>query len=331
MAKKTETKEVKGLDQAIDQLNKTYGIGAIGRSKDMETIDLVRISSGSLALDVSIGGGYPLGRMIEMYGPESSGKTTLALHGLKSFQAEGYNAAFIDMEHAFDPFYAASIGVDVDNLIISQPDTGEQALQTIDTLIRSGEVNLIVLDSVAACIPKAQIEGDYGDSHIGLHARLMSKSIPKLILLADKYDCTLIFINQLREKIGVMFGSPEVTTGGNALKFYASIRLDIRRVKTNKDGDDSISNDIKIKSVKNKTAPPFKEALTQIEFGTGICREAEILALAVSLELIQQSGAWFNYGETKLGQGKTNSIELLKDNPELSEEIEEKIMNTYFE
>lgn len=287
------------------------------------------ISSGSLGLDLALGvGGYPKGRIIEIYGPESSGKTTLTLHAIAEAQKAGGIAAFIDAEHAFDRFYAEKLGVDIDNLIISQPDNGEQALEIAESLIRSGAVDIVVIDSVAALTPKSEIEGDMGDSKMGLHARLMSQALRKLTGTIHKTNCTVFFINQLRDKIGVMFGNPETTTGGNALKFYASVRVDIRKSSQIKDGENVIGNRAKVKIVKNKVAPPFRTAEFDIMYGEGVSKVGEVLDLAVEFEIIKKSGSWFSYGETKLGQGRDAVKQLIKDNPELMDEVEAKIKET---
>jgi recombination protein RecA len=322
--------KLKALNLTLERLEKTYGKGAIMRMGDNAIEAIEVIPSGSLSIDLALGvGGYPRGRIIEIYGPESSGKTTLAIHAIAELQKQGGIAAIIDAEHAFDRFYAENLGVDTDNLLISQPDNGEQALEIVDNLIRSGAVDLIVVDSVAALTPKAEIEGEMGDSKVGLQARLMSQAMRKLTGSISKTHCTCIFINQLREKIGVMFGSPEVTTGGNALKFYASIRVDIRRSTQIKNGDDVIGNNIKVKIVKNKVAPPFKRAEFDIMYGTGISKSGEIVDLGVLQGIIKKSGSWFSYGETKLGQGRDAVKQLFEDNPELSEEIEHKIFDSF--
>jgi recombination protein RecA len=311
----------------LDKLDKTYGKGAVMKMGDSVAQDIEVISSGSLGLDLALGvGGYPRGRVIEIYGPESSGKTTLTLHAMAEAQKAGGIAAFIDAEHAFDRFYAKKLGVDIDNLIISQPDNGEQALEIADNLIRSGAIDIVVIDSVAALTPKSEIEGEMGDSKMGLHARLMSQALRKLTGSISKTNCTVIFINQLREKIGVMFGNPETTTGGNALKFYASIRLDIRRSTQIKDADGDVQgNKTRVKVVKNKVAPPFKMAEFDIMYGEGISKIGEIIDLGVDFEIIKKSGSWFSYGETKLGQGRDAVKILLIDNPDLMDELELKI------
>ena len=319
--------KLKALKLTLDKLDKTYGKGAVMKMGDSVVQDVEVIPSGSLGLDIALGvGGYPRGRVIEIYGPESSGKTTLTLHAIAEAQKAGGIAAFIDAEHAFDRFYAEKLGVDIDNLIISQPDHGEQALEIADNLIRSGAIDIVIIDSVAALTPKSEIEGEMGDSKMGLHARLMSQALRKLTGSISKTHCTVIFINQLREKIGVMFGNPETTTGGNALKFYASVRLDIRRSTQIKDNDGSVQgNKTRVKVVKNKVAPPFKTAEFDIMYGEGISKIGEILDLGVAYEIIKKSGSWFSYGDTKLGQGRDAVKTLLQDNPELLEELEAKI------
>ena len=323
--------KLKALQLTLDKLDKSYGKGTVMRMSDRAVVDVEAISSGSLGLDIAMGvGGYPKGRVIEIYGPESSGKTTLTLHAIAEAQKAGGIAAFIDAEHAFDRFYAEKLGVDIDNLIISQPDHGEQALEIADNLVRSGAVDIIVIDSVAALTPKSEIEGEMGDSKMGLHARLMSQALRKLTGSISKTNCTMIFINQLREKIGVMFGNPETTTGGNALKFYASVRLDIRRSTQIKDTDGNVlGTKARVKVVKNKVAPPFKTAEFDIMFGQGISKIGEIIDVAVELELIKKSGSWFSYGDTKLGQGRDAVKALLEDNLELLEELENKIKASF--
>jgi recombination protein RecA len=324
--KELNKEKLKALQLTIDKIDKDYGKGTIMRMGEKPTNDVPTIASGSISLDVALGiGGYPRGRVIEIFGPESSGKTTLAIHAMAEAQKVGGIAAFIDAEHAFDRFYAEKLGVDIENLLISQPDNGEQALEITDSLIRSGAVDIIVIDSVAALTPKAEIEGDMGDSRMGLQARLMSQALRKLTANINKTNTCCIFINQLREKIGVMFGNPETTTGGNALKFYASIRVDIRKTQQLKEGEEIMGNRTKVKIVKNKLAPPFKKAEFDIMYGEGISKSGEIVDLGVELEVIKKSGSWFSYGDTKLGQGRDAVKNLLRDNPELSLELEQKI------
>jgi len=319
--------KLKALKLTLDKLDKAYGKGTVMKMSDQAVVEVDSISSGSLGLDIALGvGGYPRGRVIEVYGPESSGKTTLTLHAIAEAQKAGGIAAFIDAEHAFDRHYAEKLGVDLDNLIISQPDNGEQALEITDNLIRSGAIDIVVIDSVAALTPKSEIEGEMGDSKMGLHARLMSQALRKLTGSISKTNCTVIFINQLREKIGVMFGNPETTTGGNALKFYASVRLDIRRSTQIKESDGSVAgNKTRVKVVKNKVAPPFKTAEFDIMYGEGISKVGEIIDIAVDNDIIKKSGSWFSYEDTKLGQGRDAVKALLKDNPELMDELEEKV------
>ncbi len=319
--------KLKALKLTLDKLDKAYGKGTVMKMSDAAIVDVEAIPSGSLGLDIALGvGGYPRGRVIEIYGPESSGKTTLTLHAIAEAQKAGGIAAFIDAEHAFDRFYAEKLGVDIDNLIISQPDNGEQALEITDNLIRSGAIDIVVIDSVAALTPKSEIEGEMGDSKMGLHARLMSQALRKLTASISKTNCTVIFINQLREKIGVMFGNPETTTGGNALKFYASVRLDIRRSTQIKSTDGEVlGNKTRVKVVKNKVAPPFKLAEFDIMYGEGVSKVGEILDVAVEKEIIKKSGSWFSYSDTKLGQGRDAVKSIIKDNPELFEELEGKI------
>jgi recombination protein RecA len=325
MSSEKEAK-LKALQLTLDKLDKTYGKGTVMKMGDKAVEEVETISSGSLGIDLALGvGGYPRGRVIEIYGPESSGKTTLTLHAIAEAQKAGGIAAFIDAEHAFDRNYAEKLGIDIENLIISQPDNGEQALEIAENLIRSGAIDIVVIDSVAALTPKSEIEGEMGDSKMGLHARLMSQALRKLTGTISKTNCTVFFINQLREKIGVMFGNPETTTGGNALKFYASVRLDIRRSTQIKDGDNVLGNRTKVKVVKNKVAPPFKVAEFDIMYGEGISKTGEILDLAVEFEIIKKAGSWFSYGETKLGQGRDAVKALIKDNPELADELEAKI------
>ncbi len=327
MSSEKEAK-LKALQLTLDKLDKAYGKGTVMKMGDKAVEEVEVIPSGSLGLDLALGvNGYPRGRVIEIYGPESSGKTTLTLHAIAEAQKAGGIAAFIDAEHAFDRTYAEKLGVDIENLIISQPDNGEQALEIAENLIRSGAIDIVVIDSVAALTPKSEIEGEMGDSKMGLHARLMSQALRKLTGTISKTNCTVFFINQLREKIGVMFGNPETTTGGNALKFYASVRLDIRRSTQIKDGDNVLGNRTKVKVVKNKVAPPFKVAEFDIMYGEGISKTGEILDLAVEFEIIKKAGSWFSYGDTKLGQGRDAVKVLIKDNPELADELEQKIKN----
>jgi recombination protein RecA len=321
--------KLKALQLTLDKLEKSYGKGTVMKLGDAPIAAIESISTGSLGLDIALGiGGVPKGRVIEIYGPESSGKTTLATHIIAEAQKRGGIAAFIDAEHAFDQFYAKKLGVDIENLLISQPDNGEQALEIADNLIRSGAIDVIVIDSVAALVPKSEIEGEMGDSKMGLHARLMSQALRKLTGSISKTKCCCIFINQLRDKIGVMFGSPETTTGGNALKFYASVRLDIRRIAQIKDSDEVSGNRVKVKIVKNKVAPPFRIAEFDVMFGQGISKVGEIIDLGVEYGIVKKAGSWFSYGETKLGQGRDGVKQLLLDNPELSDEIEAKIKAT---
>jgi len=330
--KKTQAEKdakLKALKLTLDKLDKTYGKGTVMRMGDTPVVEVDIIPSGSLGIDIALGvGGYPRGRVVEIYGPESSGKTTLALHAIAEAQKKGGIAAFVDAEHAFDRYYAQNLGVDVENLIISQPDYGEQALEIVDNLVRSGAIDIIVVDSVAALTPKSEIEGEMGDSKMGLHARLMSQALRKLTASISKTNSTVIFINQLREKIGVMFGNPETTTGGNALKFYASQRLDVRRSTAIKDAQGNVKgNKTRVKIVKNKVAPPFKIAEFDIMYGKGISKVGEILDKAVEFDIINKSGSWFSYGDTKLGQGRDAVKNIIGDNPELMEELESKIYN----
>ena len=321
--------KLKALQLTLDKLEKSYGKGTIMKLGDNVIEPTEVISTGSLGLDIALGvGGLPKGRVIEIYGPESSGKTTLAIHAIAEAQRKGGIAAFIDAEHAFDRFYAKKLGVDVENLLISQPDNGEQALEIADNLIRSGAIDILVVDSVAALVPKAEIEGEMGDSKMGLHARLMSQALRKLTGTIAKTGCCCIFINQLRDKIGVMFGNPETTTGGNALKFYASVRLDVRRISQIKDTDEVSGNRVKVKIVKNKVAPPFRIAEFDIMFGEGISKAGEIIDLGVEHNIIKKAGSWFSYGETRLGQGRDAVKQLILDNPELMDELEAKIKET---
>lgn len=321
--KPDNSEKLKALQAAMDKIEKSFGKGSIMKMGDDHVQEVEVIPTGSIALNAALGvGGYPKGRIIEIYGPESSGKTTLAIHAIAEAQKAGGIAAFIDAEHAFDRFYAAKLGVDIDNLWISQPDNGEQALEIAEQLIRSSAIDIIVIDSVAALTPKAEIEGDMGDNKVGLQARLMSQALRKLTSAISKTNTTCIFINQLREKIGVMFGNPETTTGGNALKFYASVRLDIRRASQLKDGEEVIGNQVRVKVVKNKVAPPFRKAEFDIMFGEGISRSGEIIDLGAELGIIKKSGSWYSYNETKLGQGRDASKQVIQDNPELAEELE---------
>ncbi len=322
--------KLKALQLTMDKIEKSYGKGSIMRMGDQPIENIPAISSGSIALDIALGvGGFPKGRIIEIYGPESSGKTTLAIHAIAEAQKAGGIAAIVDAEHAFDPYYAKKLGVDTENLLISQPDNGEQALEIVDNLVRSGAVDIIVIDSVAALTPKAELEGEMGDSKMGLQARLMSQALRKLTANISKTKTCCVFINQLREKIGVMFGNPETTTGGNALKFYASVRLDIRRIGQIKDGEESNGINVRVKVVKNKVAPPFRKAEFDILYGEGISKSGEIIDLGVQLNIIKKSGSWFSYGDTKLGQGRETVRSLILDNPELAQELETKIMESF--
>jgi recombination protein RecA len=317
--------KLKALGLAQEQINKQFGDGAIRRLGDTKTVDVELINSGALSLDLALGGGYPKGRIVEIYGPESSGKTTLTLHAIAEIQKQGGTAAFVDAEHALDPAYARRLGVDTDNLLVAQPDNGEQALEIVETLVRSNAVDLVVVDSVAALVPQAEIEGEMGDSHMGLQARLMSQALRKLTGIINKSKTIVIFINQIRMKIGVMFGNPETTTGGNALKFYASVRMDIRRTGQIKSGEDIIGNRTKVKIVKNKIAPPFRAAEFDIMYNEGISRTGDVLDLAVTHGIVDKSGAWFGYGEGKIGQGREASKQYLSDNPKVLDEIEAKV------
>lgn len=320
------SEKLKALDMALHQIEKQFGKGSIMRLGDAKAVNMQVIPTGSLALDIALGvGGVPRGRVVEIYGPESSGKTTLALHIIAEAQKAGGIGAFIDVEHAQDPVYAKQLGVDIDNLLISQPDNAEQALEIAEALVRSGAVDVVVVDSVAALVPRAEIEGEMGDAHVGLQARLMSQALRKLTGAISKSNTTVIFTNQIREKVGVMFGNPETTPGGRALKFYASIRMDIRRIETIKQGNEVIGNRTRVKVVKNKVAPPFREAEFDIMYGQGISREGNILDIGAQLDIINKSGAWYSYGDIRLGQGRENAKEYLRQNPELSQEIEDRV------
>ena len=324
--------KIKALDAALAQIEKQYGKGSVMKLGDnQKNMNIETIPTGSLSLDIALGlGGIPKGRIVEVYGPESSGKTTLTLHMIAEVQKRGGIAGFIDAEHALDPVYAKNIGVDIDNLYISQPDNGEQALEIAETMVRSGAVDIIVIDSVAALVPKAEIDGDMGDSHVGLHARLMSQALRKLTAVISKTNCTVVFINQLREKVGVMFGNPETTTGGRALKFYSSVRLDVRRIESIKQGGEVIGNRTRVKVVKNKVAPPFKEAEFDIMFGTGISSTGDILDLAANIDVVVKSGAWYAYEGQKIGQGRENAKIFLDEHPEIRAEIDRKVREHYF-
>ena len=327
---KQNSEKMKALEVALGQIEKQFGKGSVMKLGDYQAMNVEAIPTGALSLDIALGiGGIPRGRIIEIYGPESSGKTTLALHMIAEAQKLGGEAAFIDAEHALDPVYAKHLGVDIDNLIVSQPDTGEQALEIAEALVRSGALDVIVIDSVAALVPKAEIDGDMGDSHIGLQARLMSQALRKLAGAINKSKCVIVFINQLREKVGVMFGNPETTPGGRALKFYASVRLDIRRVESLKQDGEVIGNRTRVKVVKNKVAPPFREAEFDIIYGKGVSKEGNILDIAVNLDLIEKSGSWFSYQGTRIGQGRENAKAYLAENPEVAKEIETKIRENY--
>lgn len=323
---RSDEEKRKAIDTAIAQIEKMYGAGAVMRLGAAKTYQVDSIPTGSMTLDIALGiGGVPKGRIVEIYGPESSGKTTVALHIVAEAQKRGGEAAFIDVEHALDPVYAKALGVDIDSLLVSQPDSGEQALEIMEALVRSGAIDVVVLDSVAAMVTRSEIEGEMGDSHVGLLARLMSQAMRKLTAAISKTNCVAIFINQVREKIGVMYGNPETTTGGRALKFYASVRMEVRRGEAIKNGTEQIGNRTKVKVVKNKVAPPFKECEFDIMYGMGISRVGEVLDVAVDLNIVKKGGAWFSYGDTKLGQGRDNSKDFLKSNPEIMAEIEEKI------
>lgn len=327
MATDAQKEKQKSLQLTVEKLEKSYGKGVVMRLSENVVEDLPALSTGSLGLDIALGiGGVPRGRIVEVYGPESSGKTTLAMHMIAEAQKSGGLAAFIDAEHAFDRYYAEKLGIDTENLYVSQPDYGEQALEIAEYLIRSSAIDIIVIDSVAALTPKAEIEGEMGDAKVGLQARLMSQALRKLTAAISKTNCVCVFINQLREKIGVMFGNPETTTGGNALKFYASVRLDIRRISQLKDGADSFGNRVKVKVVKNKVAPPFKSTEFDIVFGKGISRAGEVLDIAAEMDIVQKSGSWFSYDGNRLGQGRDSVRQLIEDNPELMDEIEQKIL-----
>ncbi len=323
--------KMKALDAALTQIEKAYGKGSVMKLGDSgANMNIETVPTGSISLDIALGlGGVPKGRIVEIYGPESSGKTTVALHMVAEVQKRGGIAGFIDAEHALDPVYARNIGVDIDNLYISQPDNGEQALEITETMVRSGAVDIVIVDSVAALVPKAEIDGEMGDSHVGLQARLMSQALRKLTAVISKSNCVVIFINQLREKVGVMFGNPETTTGGRALKFYASVRMDVRRIETLKQGGDVTGNRVRVKVVKNKIAPPFKEAEFDIMFGKGISKEGDILDLAAKEDIVEKSGAWFAYNGAKIGQGRENAKQYLASNPEICSEIEEKVREKY--
>ncbi len=324
--------KLKALDAALAQIEKQFGKGSVMKLGDnAKSMNIEAVPTGSLSLDIALGiGGMPRGRIIEIYGPESSGKTTVALHVVAEVQKRGGIAGFIDAEHALDPVYAKNIGVDIDNLYISQPDSGEQALEITETMVRSGAMDVLIIDSVAALVPKAEIDGEMGDSHVGLHARLMSQALRKLTAVISKTNCVVIFINQLREKVGVMFGNPETTTGGRALKFYASVRMEVRRVETIKTGGEGVGNRTKVTIVKNKVAPPFKKAEFDIMFGEGISKEGDILDLAAACDVVSKSGAWYAYLGEKIGQGRENAKAYLKENPEVMQEIEDKVRDIYF-
>ena len=326
------SEKMRALEAALGQIEKQFGKGSIMKLGDFQAMNVEAIPTGALSLDIALGiGGIPRGRIIEVYGPESSGKTTLALHMIAEAQKLGGEAGFIDAEHALDPVYAKHLGVDIDNLIVSQPDTGEQALEIAEALVRSGALDIIVIDSVAALVPKAEIDGDMGDSHIGLQARLMSQALRKLAGAINKSKCVIVFINQLREKVGVMFGNPETTAGGRALKYYASVRLDIRKVENIKQDGEVVGNRARVKVVKNKVAPPFREAEFDIVYGKGISKEGNILDIAVNLDIIEKSGSWFSYNGERIGQGRENVKKYLMDNPEIAKEVEEKIRANFTE
>ena len=326
------SEKMKALEAALGQIEKQFGKGSVMKLGEFQAMNVEAIPTGALSLDIALGiGGIPRGRIIEVYGPESSGKTTLALHMIAEAQKMGGEAAFVDAEHALDPVYAKHLGVDIDNLIVSQPDTGEQALEIAEALVRSGALDVIVIDSVAALVPKAEIDGDMGDSHIGLQARLMSQALRKLAGAINKSKCVIVFINQLREKVGVMFGNPETTAGGRALKYYASVRLDIRKIENIKQDGEVVGNRARVKVVKNKVAPPFREAEFDIVYGKGISKEGNILDIAVNLDIIEKSGSWFSYNGDRIGQGRENVKKYLIDNPEIAKEVEEKIRNKFSE
>lgn len=328
----TNSEKMKALEAALGQIEKQFGKGSIMKLGEFQAMNVEAIPTGALSLDIALGiGGIPRGRIIEVYGPESSGKTTLALHMIAEAQKMGGEAAFVDAEHALDPVYAKHLGVDIDNLIVSQPDTGEQALEIAEALVRSGALDVIVIDSVAALVPKAEIDGDMGDSHIGLQARLMSQALRKLAGAINKSKCVIVFINQLREKVGVMFGNPETTAGGRALKYYASVRLDIRKVENIKQDGEVVGNRARVKVVKNKVAPPFREAEFDIVYGKGISKEGNILDIAVNLDIVEKSGSWFSYNGDRIGQGRENVKKYLIDNPEIAKEVEEKIRSKFSE
>lgn len=325
-----EQEKLNALNQALGKIEKEFGKGSVMKLGEATSMAIDVISTGSIGIDIAVGiGGLPKGRIIEVYGPESSGKTTVALHTVAEAQKQGGIAAFIDAEHALDPVYAKALGVDIDNLIISQPDTGEQALEIAEALIRSGAIDIIVVDSVAALVPRAEIEGDMGDSHVGLQARLMSQALRKLTGSIKKSNCVAIFINQLREKVGIMFGNPETTTGGRALKFYSSVRLDVRKIDTIKQGDKVLGSRTRVKVVKNKVAPPFKQAEFDIMYGEGISKVGDLLDIASDIDIVKKSGAWYSYNDTKLGQGRENVKKFLQDNPDLIKEIDEKVRHYY--
>lgn len=328
----TNSEKMKALEAALGQIEKQFGKGSVMKLGEFQAMNVEAIPTGALSLDIALGiGGIPRGRIIEVYGPESSGKTTLALHMIAEAQKMGGEAAFVDAEHALDPVYAKHLGVDIDNLIVSQPDTGEQALEIAEALVRSGALDVIVIDSVAALVPKAEIDGDMGDSHIGLQARLMSQALRKLAGAINKSKCVIVFINQLREKVGVMFGNPETTAGGRALKYYASVRLDIRKIENIKQDGEVVGNRARVKVVKNKVAPPFREAEFDIVYGKGISKEGNILDIAVNLDIIEKSGSWFSYNGDRIGQGRENVKKYLMDNPEIAKEVEEKIRSKFSE